>query len=118
VKAKEKEIAAMPRGMAYFFEKQLAELISSEINKEIENYAQDFFLALKKYVETSLKGKILDREFTGKFEPMVLNAIYLIQEKKIEDFKKKIDQLSREMEPKGFRFEYSGPWPPYNFAKI
>ncbi len=118
VKAKEKEIAAMSRGMAYFFEKQLAELISSEINKEIENYAQDFFLVLKKYAETGIKGKILDKELTGKIEPMILNAIYLIQAKRIEDFKKKIDQLSREMEPKGFRFEYSGPWPPYNFVKV
>jgi len=118
VKSKEKEIASMPKGMAYFFEKQIKEIIASELNKEIENYMHDFFLILKRYAEIGLKGKILEKEFTGKLESMILNAIYLIQEKNIQDFKQEIKRLNREMEPKGFKFEYSGPWPPYNFVKV
>ena len=118
VKATQKKIVAMPKGMAYFFEKQMAEHISSEMTKEIENYTQDIFLALKKHAETGIKGKILDKELTGKSEPMVLNAIYLIHKKKVHNFKKEIERLSTKMQPKGFQFEYSGPWPPYNFAKV
>ena len=118
VKATQEKIAVMPKGMAYFFEKQLEEQISSEISREIEIYTQEIFLALKKHAETGIKGKILGRELTGKCEPMVLNAIYLIQIKNIQDFKNEIDRLSREMGAKGFQLEYSGPWPPYNFTKL
>ena len=46
---------------------------------------------------------------------MVLNAIFLVAEEKLEDFIKAIDKLKREYKPKGFDFECSGPWPPYNF---
>ena len=118
VKAKEKEIAAMPKGMAYFFEKQLEELISTEMAKNVENCIQDFFLTIKKYAENGLQGKILHKELTGKIEPMILNAIYLIKEEKIQDFKIKISRLRNKMKTKGFLVEYSGPWPPYNFAKV
>lgn len=118
LKAKEKEIAAMPKGMGYFFKKQMAELISSEVAKEIENNVDNFFLALNKQAVAGIKGKILDKEITGKSESMVLNGIYLIRERKTEDFKNEIGRLSRETGPRGFRFEYSGPWPPYNFVKV
>ena len=118
VKATQEKISVMPKGMAYFFEKQMAEQISSEISREIEIYTQEIFLALTKHAQTGIKGKILDKELTGKCEPMVLNAIYLIQTRDVEHFKKEINRLSREMDQKGFQFEYSGPWPPYNFTKL
>jgi len=118
VKAKNKELLVMSKGMAYFFGKQIKEIVDSEVNNTIETYMQDIFLDLKQHSENGLKGKILEKEFTGKAEPMVLNAFYLIQEGRIENFKSEIKRLSAEMGPKGFRLEYSGPWPPYNFARL
>lgn len=118
LKAKKKELLTMSKGRAYFFEKQIKETIDAEVKNSIETYMQDIFLDLEYHSETSLKGKILEKEFTGKLEPMVLNAFYLVQERNIEIFKSEINRLSAEIGPKGFRLEYSGPWPPYNFAQL
>jgi len=115
VQEKEREIAQLPEGMAYFMQKQIDDAVSKEADKALENYTESFFEALKKYAEASTKGKILEKELTGKSLPMVLNAIFLVSEKKLKDFIKEIDRINQEYKSKGFNFEYSGPWPPYNF---
>ncbi|MBU2635120.1 GvpL/GvpF family gas vesicle protein [Patescibacteria group bacterium] len=115
VQEKEKEIAQFPEGAAYFMQKQVDEAASKEADKALQDYAEKFFETLKQYTKTGTKGKILEKELTGKSLPMVLNAIFLVSEKKLEDFIKEIDKLNREYKPKGFNFEYSGPWPSYNF---
>ncbi|MFH1890034.1 MAG: GvpL/GvpF family gas vesicle protein [Candidatus Kuenenbacteria bacterium] len=115
VQEKEKEIAALPEGMAYFMQKQIDDAVLKEANKALENYTESFFENLKEYAAAGTKGKILEKELTGKSLPMVLNAIFLVSEQRLEDFIKEIDKLNQEYKPKGFNFEYSGPWPPYNF---
>lgn len=115
VQEKEKEIARFPEGVAYFAQKQIDEAVSKEADRTFQNYGENFFEALKKYAEAGTKGKILEKEFTGKSLPMALNMIFLVSEEKLEDFIKEIDKLNRDYKPKGFNFEYSGPWPPYNF---
>ncbi len=112
---KERERAQLPEGVAYFMQKQIDEATSKEADRALQNYTESFFEALKKYAEASTRGKILEKELTGKSLPMVLNAIFLVSKEKLEDFVKEIDKLNQEYKPKGFNFEYSGPWPPYNF---
>ncbi|NQU99329.1 MAG: GvpL/GvpF family gas vesicle protein [Parcubacteria group bacterium] len=115
VQEKEKEIAKFPEGMAYFMQKQIDESVAKEADKAIEKYIGSFFENLKEYAITGIKGNILEKELTGKSLPMVLNAIFLILEERLEDFIKQVDKLNQEYKTKGFYFEYSGPWPPYNF---
>ncbi len=115
VQEKEKEIASLPEGMAYFMQKQIDEAVSKEADKALQNYMENFFETLKKNATIGTKGKILEKELTRKSLPMVLNAIFLVSEQRLEDFIKEIDKLNQEYKPKGFNFEYSGPWPPYNF---
>ncbi len=115
VQEKEKEIASMPEGTAYFMQKEIDEAVSKEVDKTLQKYIESFFENIKKYTEVGTKGKILEKELTGKTLPMILNAIFLVSEEKLEDFIKEVNKLNREYKPKGFSFEYSGPWPPYNF---
>jgi len=116
IKRKQKEITSLSEGMAFFIEEELKETISKEVDKELNKFVKTFFESLKKYAVASVKGKILSKELAGRPEPMVLNAIYLISEEKIGDFKKEAEELNRKMLAEGFYLEYSGPWPPYNFA--
>ena len=105
----------LPEGVAYFAQKQIDEAASKEADKALENYTESFVEALKKWAEVSTKSKILEKELTGKSLPMVLNAIFLVSKEKLENFIKEIDKLEEIYKSKGFNFEYSGPWPPYNF---
>jgi hypothetical protein len=66
--------------------------------------------------EESVKTKLLDREMTGKAERMVFNAAFLVHSGKLDAFKKSVDGAAGELQEKGLHLEYSGPWPPFNFA--
>ncbi len=116
IKEKEREIASLPEGMAFFMEEELKEAISREVNKELNNVVEGLFERLGKQATASVKSKILEKELTGRSEPMVLNSAYLIPEKKNENFKKEAEGLNQEIQAKGFYLEYSGPWPAYNFT--
>ena len=116
IKEKEKEIASLPEGMAFFMEEELKEVISRELEKELNNIVEVLFEGLKKQAVNATKCKILQKELTGRREPMVLNAAYLISEEKIENFKKAVETLNQQIQTNGFCLEYSGPWPAYNFT--
>ena len=118
IKEKGKEIASLPEGMAFFMEEELKDVISREVDEELNNIVEVLFEGLKKQAVDATKCKILEKELTGRREPMILNAAYLISEEKIEDFKKEIEDLNQEIQAKGFYLEYSGPWPAYNFTQI
>ena len=116
IKEKEKEIASLSEGMAFFMEEELKDVISKEVNKELDNIAEDLFESLSKQAAASVKSKILEKELTGRREPMVLNSAYLIPREKIENFKKEAEGLNQKIQAKGFYLEHSGPWPVYNFT--
>lgn len=116
IKEKEKEIATLDEGTAFFMEEELQEVISKEADKELNNIVEALFKNLKKQAVDSKKGKILEKELTGRREPMVLNAAYLIPEEKVKNFKEEVEALNQEVQIKGFYLEYSGPWPAFNFT--
>jgi hypothetical protein len=113
---KEKELATLPEGMAFFMEEELKGVIAKEVEKELNNVLEGLFERLRKQAVASIKIKILGKELTGRREPMILNAAYLISKEKIENFKEDAERLNQEIQTKGFYIEYSGPWPPYNFV--
>jgi hypothetical protein len=58
-----------------------------------------------------------DRSSTGKVgEIMVLNLAALVDETAREAFHSVVARLAKGFREEGFRFELSGPWPPYNFC--
>jgi hypothetical protein len=116
IKEKEKEIASLPEGIAYFMEGELNELLSREKKKELKKIHKDLLKRLKIYAEEAREGKILEKELTGRSEPMVLNASYLIKKEKVEGFKVKALRINKQLKTKGLSLEYSGPWPAYNFV--
>ena len=118
LKEKEKEIASLPEGMAYFVEEELKEIIAKEIEKELDNIAEILFERLKKQAVDATKCKILQKELTVRREPMILNAAYLISEEKIEYFKNEASTINQQIRRNGFCLEYSGPWPVYNFTRL
>jgi len=116
IKEKEKYIASLPEGMAFFMEEELTEVISKEVDKELNNIVEVLFESIGKQAVASIKNKIFGKELTGKREPMVLNSAFLIPEGEIVNFKEEAGELDQEIQAKGFYLEYSGPWPPFNFT--
>jgi hypothetical protein len=116
IKEKQKEVANLPEGAAFFAEEELKALIVKETAGELNDFSLGVFETFKNIAVDSVKNKNLGKELTGKSEPMVLNAAYLIPGESVADFKTEAEKVNRRIQKKGFYLEYSGPWPAYNFA--
>ncbi len=115
-KVKEFGIESQPEGVAYFMEKQLDEIVFNETAGVLAYYQSMFLEKLTCCAEACAKGKLLEKELTGKKFPMMLNTALLLRKAQAPLFKAEVQTLQQEFEGKGFHFEWSGPWPPYNFV--
>ena len=118
IKEKEKELASLPEGMAFFMEEELKQIIVKESDEELSDIVDSVFGRLTAQAAASVKNKLLAKELTGKRGIMVLNSAYLVSEERIESFKQEIEELQEQACAKGFALEYSGPWPAFNFTSF
>jgi hypothetical protein len=113
IDAKEKEIASMNEGAAYFIEQEIEQIIAREKERMVEEFRENIFQALSQYAETGARGKLLGKELTGRSEPLLLNATFLVKEDTVDNCKKEIEKLAKIF--RAGQFEWSGPWPLYHF---
>ena len=116
IKEKDKEIIAAGKGKAYFLKKKKDEIIKDTINEKISEYTKDCFERLKITAVDTRINSILPKEVTEKKEGMVLNAAFLINNKRIKEFESVLAYLKTKYTDKGLIFDCTGPWPPYNFC--
>jgi hypothetical protein len=114
----DEEIAASGKGKAYLLKKKKAELIEDIIGRKISAYTRDIFEKLKSMSVESKINKILPKAVTQKNEDMVLNAAFLINKKRMPEFKDALEKLKAEYAGKCLDFDFTGPWPPYNFSSF
>jgi Gas vesicle synthesis protein GvpL/GvpF len=57
-----------------------------------------------------------DERLTGVAAPMVLNAAYLVDRHRADEFRLSVDELAGERAPNSLVL--TGPWPPYSFATV
>ena len=114
--AKKKETQSMPKGLAFFAKKQAASLIDEMVGKELDKIISEMNESLFQLAAKFNKAKNLEKDFTGITEKMIFNNFYLIEELKLNDFKKKVEELKEKFNPIGIKVNMSGPWPSYHFA--
>ena len=59
-----------------------------------------------------------DRALSGRREPMLLNAAYLLPRGREGGFLELADELNQRLIAEGMALETTGPWPAYNFAQL
>jgi len=114
----DQEIAAATPGKAFFLKKQREDLVRAEADRKLIEYSQDCFERLS---ESSLKACLNacpPGNVTPQKEEMILNAAFLIEALKHSVLKGEVYKLKADYESKGFRFDCTGPWPPYNFCQF
>ncbi len=111
-----KRVKASSPGQAYLLEKKLDGLRTSESKTETKRVANEVRDALRS--EAQLLKELTIREAETKQDPAVVGKLsFLIAKKKLKPFRKTAETLARKYAPFGFRFELTGPWPPYNFSE-
>jgi hypothetical protein len=46
----------------------------------------------------------------------ILNASFLVAPARVVDFQRQLTTMVNKYEPSGFKFDFTGPWPPYHFV--
>jgi hypothetical protein len=104
------EITGNAQSSTYFARMQLGRLVEAALERTANAYIMDIHESLKPVAVASRSNKpIGDR--------MMMNAAYLVERAREEEFDEAVKALSRKYEDI-LAFKYTGPWPPYNFVNI
>ncbi len=90
---------------------QLEQLVREEMETTREREALHVFEDLRGRAEDARLNRLLDQR-------MILNAAFLVSREEIEGFSRRVEELKSANAEKGMEFALSGPWPPYNFARL
>ncbi len=117
ITAKERQIASLPEGVAYFMEEELKEVVDDAIENELAAILEGSFERLSGEATESVKTRVLEKEVTGRTEQMVFNSAFLVRQDKADRFHHTLGMIAGEFEAKGLCVELTGPWPAFNFCR-
>jgi len=109
--------AKLSPGTAYMSEKRRQALSREEGDRVAEEWAEAVHERLAAKASEALLNPLQNPEVSGHIGEMLLNGVYLVDDREAEDFRGVVDQLAGEYLELGAAVELTGPWPPYNFVK-
>ena len=108
--------AAAAPGQGYLLSRKLEQARKDEVRRVAADVANTAFndLAARSIESTQdpLPPPTPDQSGAA-----VLNAWFLVAHDRVDDFRAVVTEFVRAHERRGFRIEFTGPWPPYHFAR-
>jgi hypothetical protein len=96
---------AKPAGTAYLGRKRLERHVDARADELAARLASDAHERLAAVADRAVRDRSPG-----------LKASYLVEEARDDDFRRVLEDVGREYEEFGIRFELTGPWPPYSFV--
>jgi hypothetical protein len=117
VAALEAEVAAAPSpGQGYLLARKLDAARKDELNRVASSVATAAYNDLASRSLESIQ-EALPNANAHRTGTAVLNASFLVAHDRIDDFRSAVTAFVRDHERRGFRIEFTGPWPPYHFTR-
>jgi hypothetical protein len=110
-----KAAAATP-GQRYLLERKLADAKRDEMRGVTMEIADAIIGALAVHAIDTVRSPIPRVTDAAGRGPMVLNAAFLVASDRLNAFRQTLTSLVEQHGARGFRFDFTGPWPPYHFA--
>jgi hypothetical protein len=104
-------------GGAYLRRKQLEGRLRVEVDRLIDDCVEEVHTRLSALAVEALRNPLQRQEASGHHGQMVLNGVYLLDDRETDDFHACVAELVERYAPRGFDLQATGPWPPYNFVK-
>jgi hypothetical protein len=123
VRELERSVAGASPGQRYLLQRKLDEERRAELRRVSREVAQATFGALepiaRQAVREPLPAAIAGAEprESSSTQPAILNASFLVDDVRLDDFRARLSELITAREHAGFRVEFTGPWPAYHFAR-
>ena len=117
IAALEADVAAAPSpGQGYLLTRKLDAARKDELRRVAASVAADAFndLSARSLAAVQEPPPKSASEQSG---AAILNAAFLVAHDRVEDFRSAVTTFVRAHERRGFRVEFTGPWPPYHFTR-
>jgi hypothetical protein len=104
-------------GQGYLLSRKLDAARKDELHRVASAVATTAYHAL---ASRSLEAtqEPLPKSSTQQLGAAVLNAAFLVAHDRVDDFRAAVTEFVRQHGQRGFRVEFTGPWPPYHFTRI
>lgn len=113
----ERSAAAAAPGQRYLLGRKIEGERTNELRRIGAEVAQRSLEELSRHAADVVLDTLPRRTLEGMAGTAVLNASFLLRRDRVDEFRAALTALVGEYEPRGFRFEFTGPWPPYHFVQ-
>ena len=113
----ERDAASASPGQRYLLGRKIEAERASELRRIGSEVAQRAHGELSGHAAGAVLDALPRRTLEGMAGVAVLNASFLVPRTGLESFRVALTTLIEEYEQRGFRFEFTGPWPPYHFVQ-
>jgi hypothetical protein len=114
------QAASASPGQRYLLERKLDGEKRGELRSVTQRVIDEITERLERGAVASVRSPIpraAERATGGSSGTMVLNASFLVAPDALEEFQKTLTSIVGQHDQRGFRFDFTGPWPPYHFAQ-
>jgi hypothetical protein len=110
--------AAATPGQRYLLERKLDVERKNELQRLGAKVAREIVTTLKSFSVETAETRIAPRgPRTGAEGILVLDAAFLVPPTDLEPFQRALTEIVTRHSTRGFRFDFTGPWPPYHFVQ-
>ena len=108
--------ASLLPGEAYLLAKKMRKIKEENFKQDLQMYLKDIDFTLSQFADSYRFLQCTDKSIHGRPLDMVMNTAFLVEQQTFNMFKDTLDMLAEKYRNEGLAFEFSGPWPPYNFC--
>ncbi len=113
----ERSAAGASPGQRYLLGRKMEAERANELRRIGGEIAQRAYDELARQAAGAVLDPLPRRTLEGMAGVAVLNASFLLPRADVDTFRRTLTKLVEEYEARGFRFEFTGPWPPYHFVQ-
>ena len=110
------EAATASPGQKYLLERKI-ENVRRDAGRDLTaNVAGEIHDALRSSSMESVREQPVNAGAPREQGRAILNASFLVTPPRVVDFQRALTGMVNKYEPSGFKFDFTGPWPPYHFV--
>src|SRR6266576_5203484 len=112
----EAEAAKATPGQKYLLERKIEKLRVDAGRDVAGRIAGEVYDALKAAAMEAVREQPVNSGAPREQGRAILNASFLVAPPRVVEFQRSLTGMVNKYEPSGFKFDFTGPWPPYHFV--
>ena len=107
---------AAPTGQRYLIERKIEEQGKRVLRAASQRMARQIYDDLRSIARDARARPLTPEPGRVAESTLVLNGAFLVERARLDEFRAAVGAHVREYQPRGLTFDFTGPWPPYNFV--